>query len=99
MCGIFAYTGKKEAVPIILDGLTTLEYRGYDSAGIYVDDLGVVKAVGEVSNLRKKLPIFRTVNPHRAYLTQGGRHTVCRQRPMHILIRIARESFSWFTME
>ncbi|MFZ2523098.1 MAG: glutamine--fructose-6-phosphate transaminase (isomerizing) [Minisyncoccia bacterium] len=55
MCGIFAYTGKNEALPILLDGLSTLEYRGYDSAGLYVEDLGCVKSVGEVANLRKKL--------------------------------------------
>ncbi|MFZ2522364.1 MAG: class II glutamine amidotransferase [Minisyncoccia bacterium] len=55
MCGIFAYTGKESAGPILLDGLKILEYRGYDSAGIYTEKLGVVKAVGEVENLRKKI--------------------------------------------
>ncbi len=54
MCGIFAYTGKKEALPILLDGLTSLEYRGYDSAGIYVPGSGAVKSVGAVDNLKKK---------------------------------------------
>ena len=34
MCGIFGYTGPKQATPILLDGLARLEYRGYDSAGI-----------------------------------------------------------------
>jgi glucosamine--fructose-6-phosphate aminotransferase (isomerizing) len=36
MCGIIGYVGSKEVVPIILDGLKKLEYRGYDSAGIAV---------------------------------------------------------------
>src|SRR3989344_6844991 len=56
MCGIFAYAGKKDAGPLLLEGLTSLEYRGYDSAGIYMPETGAVKAVGDVSNLRKKLP-------------------------------------------
>lgn len=55
MCGIFAYTGNKKAAPILVDGLKTLEYRGYDSAGVYVADLGRVRAVGAVDNLKKKL--------------------------------------------
>ncbi len=55
MCGIFAYTGSKQALPILLDGLTCLEYRGYDSAGIYIPESGVVKSVGAVDNLKKKI--------------------------------------------
>ena len=54
MCGIFGYTGRKEAFPVLIDGLTSLEYRGYDSAGIYVPGGGVSKSVGAVENLRKK---------------------------------------------
>ncbi|MBX9906477.1 glutamine--fructose-6-phosphate transaminase (isomerizing) [Patescibacteria group bacterium] len=54
MCGIFAYTGSKEALPILLDGLTSLEYRGYDSAGIYISGADAVKSVGAVENLKKK---------------------------------------------
>ena len=38
MCGIAGYIGKQQAAPIILDGLSKLEYRGYDSAGIAVFD-------------------------------------------------------------
>ena len=37
MCGIVGYVGEKQAAPILLDGLSKLEYRGYDSAGIAVD--------------------------------------------------------------
>ena len=55
MCGIFAYTGKKESGPILLDGLTSLEYRGYDSAGIFVAGKGAIKSVGAVGNLRTKI--------------------------------------------
>ena len=55
MCGIFAYTGKKPAAPILIDGLKALEYRGYDSAGIYLPESGCVKAVGQVKNLEEKI--------------------------------------------
>ena len=57
MCGIIGYTGSAEAVPILLNGLSTLEYRGYDSAGIAVQKNGiqVVKAKGRLSLLEEKL--------------------------------------------
>ena len=51
MCGIFGYVGTRSAEPILLEGLRTLEYRGYDSAGIYVPGHGSVKAVGPIVNL------------------------------------------------
>ena len=49
MCGIMGYIGPKQAVPIIVDGLNKLEYRGYDSAGVAVVNdgkLSVTKTVG-----------------------------------------------------
>jgi len=57
MCGIFAYTGRKNSTSILLDGLTSLEYRGYDSAGIFVPGAGAkaIKSVGAVGNLRQKI--------------------------------------------
>ncbi len=57
MCGIFAYAGKDgNAVEILLDGLASLEYRGYDSAGIYTPEGGSIKAAGPASALRRKIP-------------------------------------------
>src|SRR3989344_4949811 len=56
MCGIFAYTGAKEAGNLLLEGLVSLEYRGYDSAGIYTPESGVVKTPGAVGALRKRMP-------------------------------------------
>lgn len=56
MCGIFGYTGNKPASPILLNGLRILEYRGYDSAGIYVPGSPVYKAVGPVDSLANLLP-------------------------------------------
>jgi glucosamine--fructose-6-phosphate aminotransferase (isomerizing) len=55
MCGIVAYIGKKEAYPILIKGLTRLEYRGYDSAGVAMinksGNLNVYKRKGKVSEL------------------------------------------------
>ena len=57
MCGIYCYIGKKKALPILIAGLSTLEYRGYDSAGIaYVTDkINIVKEKGKLANLEKLL--------------------------------------------
>ena len=58
MCGIVGYVGKKPAAPILLDGLSKLEYRGYDSAGLAVRDadgkVKVVKAKGRLKVLSEK---------------------------------------------
>ncbi|MBQ1640388.1 MAG: glutamine--fructose-6-phosphate transaminase (isomerizing) [Lachnospiraceae bacterium] len=58
MCGIVGFVGKKKAAPILLDGLSKLEYRGYDSAGIAVRDHNadpvVVKAKGRLAILSEK---------------------------------------------
>lgn len=56
MCGIFGYVGTHTAAPILLDGLRTLEYRGYDSAGIYIPGKQPIKAVGPIDNLAVKVP-------------------------------------------
>ncbi len=58
MCGIFAYTGAqgKDAGKVLLDGLLSLEYRGYDSAGIFTPESGSIKSPGAVAELRKKIP-------------------------------------------
>ena len=58
MCGIVGFTGTRQAAPILLNGLSKLEYRGYDSAGIAVRDgerlAQVVKAKGRLGNLIEK---------------------------------------------
>jgi len=57
MCGIIGYCGQKPAVPIILDALKCLEYRGYDSAGIaslYDGKLLIKKDAGKVDEVIRK---------------------------------------------
>lgn len=58
MCGIVGFTGRQQAAPILLDGLSKLEYRGYDSAGIAVrkdtNETIVVKAKGKLKALAEK---------------------------------------------
>jgi glutamine---fructose-6-phosphate transaminase (isomerizing) len=59
MCGIVGYVGKKRVVPVIIDGLRRLEYRGYDSAGIAVagngDGLQIRRAEGKLRNLEETI--------------------------------------------
>ena len=58
MCGIVAYIGFRPALPILLDGLKRLEYRGYDSSGVSLLSGGKIKttkAVGKIRELEKKL--------------------------------------------
>ena len=61
MCGIVGYTGVKDASPILIDGLKRLEYRGYDSAGIAVEETGglqVVRRRGRVEALEHTVSHF-----------------------------------------
>lgn len=78
MCGIIGYTGSESTVPILLDGLKTLEYRGYDSSGIAVQEekLTTVKARGRLSVLEEKLRDHTALNAtcgigHTRWATHG----------------------------
>ena len=68
MCGIVGYVGKENAASILIDGLSKLEYRGYDSAGIAVLDdsqenkeIEVIKAKGRLQALREMTDNGRAV--------------------------------------
>lgn len=80
MCGIVGFTGRRDAAPILLDGLKKLEYRGYDSAGIAVgcaDAIQMVKTSGAIKNLVEKtqdgtlLPGFFGIG-HTRWATHGA---------------------------
>ena len=78
MCGIIGYCGPLDAQTVLLNGLTQLEYRGYDSAGIALFDenskIHFIKKVGKVAALRKyarKIPSF----PIAESATPAGRPT------------------------
>ncbi|MDD2955774.1 MAG: glutamine--fructose-6-phosphate transaminase (isomerizing) [Oscillospiraceae bacterium] len=61
MCGIVGFTGSKQALDMLLEGLGNLEYRGYDSAGVSVfcgGAIRTVKAQGRLQNLREKLACY-----------------------------------------
>ncbi len=66
MCGIVGFTGKRQAAPVLLDGLAKLEYRGYDSAGIAVrnglDPVEIVKAKGKLKILREMTDEGRAIS-------------------------------------
>jgi glucosamine--fructose-6-phosphate aminotransferase (isomerizing) len=78
MCGIIGYIGSKEAVPILLDGLKKLEYRGYDSAGIAVlkdNKIEIKKSKGKIAILedllKKSIPKGNTGLGHTRWATHG----------------------------
>ena len=76
MCGIFAYNGKNNTVPFLIEGLRNLEYRGYDSAGLFAInnswEFVVEKAVGKVSNLATQ--VEKNINKNISY-SNGIAHT------------------------
>ncbi len=78
MCGIVGYIGYKQAAPFLLDGMSKLEYRGYDSAGVAVMENGAIrvdKCVGRLDALRQKLagrlPVGTMGIGHTRWATHG----------------------------
>ncbi len=79
MCGIVGYTGARQALPFLIDGLTTLEYRGYDSAGVALvtpdDSILQIKCKGRVAALAELCKRFDTASTcgiaHTRWATHG----------------------------
>jgi glucosamine--fructose-6-phosphate aminotransferase (isomerizing) len=98
MCGIVGYIGEKPAVPVILEGLRRLEYRGYDSAGIAVAGNGhgmqVRRAAGKLHNLEAAV----SLNPvdgsygigHTRWATHGPQ---AKTTPIHTATALAESSW------
>ena len=78
MCGIVGYIGEKNSVPILMEGLKRLEYRGYDSAGIgclIKGKMKVIKKEGKIANLEAILPenLYSNIGiAHTRWATHGG---------------------------
>jgi glucosamine 6-phosphate synthetase-like amidotransferase/phosphosugar isomerase protein len=82
MCGIIGYIGSKPVVPVLLDGLRRMEYRGYDSAGVALvspEGIALRRSAGKLANLEATI---RTAGP---------------PRRMHTLTAIAQDGSSSFT--
>ena len=79
MCGIVGYLGKNQALPILIDGLKRLEYRGYDSAGIATIENGKISLLKRQGKLRilinelKDKPVGGSVGiGHTRWATHGS---------------------------
>ena len=90
MCGIVGYTGREAAAPIVLNGLSKLEYRGYDSAGVAVfneveNDIDIVKTKGRLKDVVLVIPV--------------GQHMAHLLRRTRILIVVMTRWLLWFITE
>ena len=79
MCGIVAYIGRSNALPVLMDGLRRLEYRGYDSAGVAIFESGQIhlrKSVGRIANLAEEIeknPVSGSIGiSHTRWATHGA---------------------------
>jgi len=88
MCGIVGYLGDREVVPLLIDSLRRLEYRGYDSAGVVVrsnGELKTIKAEGKLDRLAAKLEGCGLVGSYGLGHTRWATHGVPGERNAHPL--------------
>ena len=93
MCGIVGVVGNRNATDILMQGLEKLEYRGYDSAGIFVTtgkNSSLVKSVGRIADLRSKIGID--------VAGSTGLLTGNQARATPTLIALRQDVLCWFTM-
>ena len=102
MCGIVGYVGRQQAAPILLDGLSKLEYRGYDSAGMAIYDgeqINIKKAKGRLKVLDELTHGGETMPEPSESDIHAGQPTENRLTPMHILILTRISPLLWFITE
>src|SRR5256885_17124003 len=88
MCGIIGYVGWRPCQQLLLDGLTRLEYRGYDSAGISLreaDGLRSARAVGPLENLKRAVAKDESDSCHGVGHTRWATHGAVTERNAHPL--------------
>ena len=87
MCGIIGYAGHRPAVPVVIEGLRRLEYRGYDSAGVACvqrGELCITRAQGKLSALEEKLAKEPVSIPPAPWAIPAGPRTACPPSAMPI---------------
>ncbi|MCP3963134.1 MAG: glutamine--fructose-6-phosphate transaminase (isomerizing) [bacterium] len=89
MCGIVGYVGHREVVPLLVDGLQKLEYRGYDSAGVVVvrdGELETVRAEGKLERLKESLTGHSLAGSHGLGHTRWATHGPPLERNAHPIV-------------